>query len=125
MRLLVLVFIGGGIGSMARYLFGKLVLLHFSGSFPLGTLLVNIFGCFLIGIFLTLPEKYLGFSIYLKLFLATGFCGGFTTFSSFAYENNLLIHNKEFFYFLLYSTLSFFLGLSATWVGILLVKKLF
>ncbi|HYG38178.1 MAG TPA: fluoride efflux transporter CrcB [Cytophagales bacterium] len=125
MRLLFLVFLGGGLGSMARYILSKVIVQTYSTTFPVGTFLVNIIGCFIIGIVLTLPERFGNITVPWKLFLATGFCGGFTTFSAFAYENNNLIQNREILYFILYTTLSVLVGLLATFSGILLVKKFY
>lgn len=124
MRLLLIVFLGGGIGSIARYLIAKVITQSFESTFPLGNLVVNLVGCFIIGVVLTFPEKYGTISPQWKLFLATGFCGGFTTFSAFAYENNTLIQNREVFYFILYTTLSVLLGLISTYIGIVLMRRI-
>ncbi len=86
-RLNVFIFIalGGLSGSYCRYLIGGLVTKLFSTAFPFGTFAVNILGCFLIGIFYALSKDFSWFSANLSLLLITGFCGGFTMFSSFTY----------------------------------------
>lgn len=125
MKEIILVFLGGGIGSALRYLVSKAStnwLMHH--PFPFATFAVNIIGCFLIGIFLTLPEKFEWFTIEYRLFLATGICGGFTTFSTFSYENYALIKEGDYFYFVGYTILSFAIGLTATFLGIYLTKKI-
>ncbi|MBX7045854.1 MAG: fluoride efflux transporter CrcB [Ignavibacteria bacterium] len=123
MKEVLLVFIGGGIGSAMRYLIGKSFTGWIHNPFPYSTFIVNIIGCFLIGIFLTLPEKFDWFTIEYRLFLATGICGGFTTFSTFSYENYALLKEGDYVYFLLYTILSFSLGLAATFLGMYLTKK--
>lgn len=121
MKQLLLVFVGGGIGSAARYFVSKL--LNNSQALPLGTMLVNVVGSFLIG-------AILGYAIKqptqqnLVLLLATGFCGGFTTFSTFAYENQLLLKSGDYTSFLFYTFGSVIAGLIAVFLGILLVKYL-
>jgi CrcB protein len=71
-----------------------------------------------------LPEKFDWFTIEYRLFLATGICGGFTTFSTFSYENFALIKEGDYVYFVSYTILSFTLGLAATFLGMYLVKKI-
>ena len=112
---------GGLIGSVARYL--VVVWLSGDGSarFPLGTFTVNIVGCFLIGLIAGFTERF-ELSPELRLTLAAGFCAGFTTFSSFAFENIRLLQNKDYLTFALYTILSFALGLLATLGGITLAR---
>lgn len=88
MKQLVLVFIGGGFGSTLRYLLSS-YLNDYENGVPYGTLAANVLGSLLIGIILGLALKNETLSQNTVLFLATGFCGGFTTFSTFAYENHL------------------------------------
>jgi CrcB protein len=113
---------GGFLGSVARFLSTKYIQNIFFSSFPWGTFLVNITGCFIIGILYGIFERSAFISTEWRLFLTVGFCGGFTTFSSFANENLVLIRDGEFFYFLLYTGLSIFLGLTATFLGNLITK---
>ena len=119
---ILLVGMGGGIGSIARFLAQKYVYQLYPHPFPMGTFLVNISGCFLIGVIYALAEKNNLFDPGLRLFLITGICGGFTTFSSFALENIVLAKSGEFFQFFLYIALSVVLGLLATVAAIALFK---
>ena len=121
MQHLWLVFVGGGAGSVARYTITKLVSDRL-GNLPIGTLGVNVTGCFLIGIIYAILQKYsTGHQTEIKLLLATGFCGGFTTFSTFAYENNQLWQQGNNFLALTYILGSLGLGLIATYIGMSLV----
>lgn len=122
MKNLLLIAVGGGIGSMARYLGQKWIAQLYVQPFPLGTLMVNITGCFLIGLFYALSEKGNLLTPEWRLLLTTGFCGGFTTFSTFAYENVSLIKSGDLMYVLLYILLSVTIGIIAVYVGILFIK---
>ncbi len=121
-KLILLVGTGGFIGSVARFLGTRYITEHHLSSFPFGTMSVNIIGCFLIGIFFGLSERGNLMSLEWRVFLTIGFCGGFTTFSSFASENLTLLRDGAFLYFLLYTGLSVFLGLTATFLGNALIK---
>ncbi|MBS1916976.1 MAG: fluoride efflux transporter CrcB [Bacteroidetes bacterium] len=123
MKLFLIIATGSGIGGVLRYAMQSYVYKLYPFSFPLGTFLVNITGCFLIGVFFALTEKNL-LSSEIKLFLITGICGGFTTFSSFSYDNIILLRAGNYFYFFLYTFGSVLLGLLATYLGILLIKIL-
>lgn len=113
---------GGFLGTCGRYLVGKLAHYIFSSPFPYGTFAVNIIGCFVIGLFFGLAEKTHLISSNMNIFLITGFCGGFTTFSSFSDDMYLLIQNKHWGYFSLYLGLSIVLGIILVWVGRNLIK---
>lgn len=121
MKNLLLVFVGGGLGSSLRYWIGTYLNSYKSGI-PFGTFTANILGSLLIGIILGLSLKNESLSQNTVLFLATGFCGGFTTFSSFAYENHVFLKTGDFMSFALYTIVSFILGFSAVFFGIWLVK---
>ncbi|GAC1447983.1 MAG: fluoride efflux transporter CrcB [Chitinophagaceae bacterium] len=121
-RSLLLVGIGSFIGGISRYLTQQFVQKYYPSSIPFGTLSVNIVGCFIIGVIYALSAKGNILSPEIRLFLATGICGGYTTFSSFAYENISLLQDGEFFYTLMYVLLSVVLGLLAVYLGILLIK---
>jgi CrcB protein len=121
-KLILLVGTGGFIGSVARFLGARYITENFLSSFPFGTMTVNIIGCFLIGIFYGMSERGSLMSEEWRIFLTVGFCGGFTTFSSFASENLTLLRDGAFVYFLLYTGLSVFLGLAATFLGNALTK---
>lgn len=113
---------GGFLGTCGRYLVGKLAHHLFSSPFPYGTFAVNIIGCFIIGLFFGLAEKTNLISSNMNVFLITGFCGGFTTFSSFSDDMYLLMQNKHWGYFAVYLGLSIILGILLVWVGRSLIK---
>ncbi len=114
---LLLVGIGGGIGSMLRFLVSVLTSKFVQGTFPLPTLLVNLSGCFLIGILAGLFAQPPYTDNNLRFLLITGFCGGYTTFSTFAHENLLLIENQQILPAIGYTLLSVVLGIALVWVG--------
>lgn len=126
MKILALVFIGGGIGSVCRYLVSRWITTSFLSEFPYGTFFVNITGCLLIGFFVFyFTEGRFGFAtLPWRLFLVTGLCGGYTTFSAFSFENVQLLGNNEFFTFLAYTFGSLALGLLATYMGIILARSI-
>lgn len=114
--------LGGFLGSALRYGFGQIMLKFFETNFPLGTFFVNIVGSLLIGLALGFFEKGSLLTINWKLFLAVGFCGGFTTFSSFAYENLNLLQNQQYFLSFIYISISLILGLLAVYLGFWIAK---
>ncbi len=122
MRALFFVGVGGGIGSILRYLMQIFVGRHVPLVFPLGTFLVNCSGCFLIGMFYSLATKYTGFNPDWRLFLITGLCGGFTTFSTYSYDGLVLLKQGSNFAFMIYVLGSVVLGLLATFAGAALFK---
>lgn len=121
MKQALLVFIGGGFGSVCRYLLGKW-LNNFENSIPYGTLLANVLGSLLIGVVLGYLVKTSSVSQTQSLLLATGFCGGFTTFSTFAYENQLFLKNGDYISFFSYVLGSVIIGLVAVFIGVYLSK---
>lgn len=121
MKKLILVFLGGGFGSALRYVIGKYLNSAQTGI-PYGTLTANILGSLLIGIILGLAAKNNTLSQNHTLLLATGFCGGFTTFSSFAYENHLFLKSGDFMSFAVYTIISFVVGFLAVFAGVYLAK---
>jgi CrcB protein len=122
LRSLLYVGIGSCIGGISRYLLQQFIQNRYPSSIPLGTLSVNIIGCFIIGIIYGVASKGDLLSPEARLLLATGFCGGFTTFSSFAYENVNMVLEGEFFYPFLYILISVVIGFGAVHAGILSVK---
>ncbi len=124
MKMLLIVGLGGGLGSIARFLSQKTVAQFLPVSFPYGTFFINILGSFLIGIFFGISEKSNVLSPEVRLFLTTGFCGGFTTFSTFSLDSLMLIRDAQYLYFGLYAGLSVLLGLAATFAGVALIKFL-
>lgn len=121
-RSLLFIGIGSFIGGICRYLLQQFVQTNYPSSFPLGTLIVNLIGCFIIGLVYELSSKGNLLSVDVRLFLATGICGGFTTFSSFAYENVSMVLDGEFLYPLLYVLISVVIGFGAVHAGILFIK---
>lgn len=123
MKQFLLVFLGGGLGSILRYWISKNLNSYYS-NFYLGTFLVNIIGCLLIGILIGITMKYNYITQNQTLLLATGFCGGFTTFSTFALESNLLFKEASILQTSLYMGLSVGLGILAISVGLWICKML-
>ena len=119
----LIVFIGGGLGSCCRYSISKIINEQIDTMFPWGTLTVNLTGCLVIGVIIGLIEKF-PLHPYWGLFLITGFCGGFTTFSSFSLENNLLLRNQEYSLLLVYTMMSLWWGFAGTFLGMMIVKRL-
>lgn len=121
MKSLILVFLGGGLGSTFRFIIGKYLNNNPSGI-PYGTFAANILGSLLIGVILGFASKNTVVTQNHILFLATGFCGGFTTFSTFSYENHLFLKSGDFIGFALYTILSFAIGLLAVFLGMYIVN---
>lgn len=123
MKQALLVFLGGGLGSVARYWI-SLKLNNFENAIPYGTLLANILGSLLIGFILGYSSRTGLLTQNQSLLLATGFCGGFTTFSTFAYENHLYIKSGDYFGFLPYIVITFIFSIVAVFLGMYLSKLL-
>ncbi|MFC4268409.1 fluoride efflux transporter CrcB [Polaribacter marinivivus] len=121
MKNLLFVFIGGGFGSVLRFLLGKW-LNNTENGIPFGTFIANILGSLLIGIILGYAAKSDTLNQNQTLLLATGFCGGFTTFSTFAYENHIFLKTGDFTSFALYTITSFVVGFLAVFAGMYLIK---
>jgi CrcB protein len=118
---LLLVFLGGGLGSCLRYAITRIYNSCFEHFF-LGTFLVNVLGCLLIGFVLGLSFKANYLTPNQTLLLSTGFCGGFTTFSAFALEQHNLLKTGELLYFSLYTLASIILGIVAVVLGLWLAR---
>lgn len=114
---ILLVGAGGAVGSIVRFLSSLLINRSEPYVFPLATFIINILGCFCIGLFANLIP-----SNNLRLLLITGFCGGFTTFSTFASENLTLIDNNQLPLAFVYTIASCILGVCAVWLGMLVTK---
>ena len=122
MKSFLLVFLGGGFGSGLRYLV-TIAMNQYSKVFPFGTFTVNILGCLLIGLVLGYAQKENTLTSNQTLLLATGFCGGFTTFSAFANENLELIKNGEIFNLSVYIVGSVLIGITAFLIGFYLTNR--
>jgi len=122
MKQVLLVFIGGGIGSVLRYLVGKFLKMPASG-FPWSTFSVNVLGSLIIGILMGVTLKNSALSENQSLLLITGLCGGFTTFSAFAYENQVFLKEGDFINFFIYTLGSIGVGLAAVFFGFFISKS--
>ena len=123
MKGFLLVFLGGGLGSGLRYLVA-IAMKQYSKFLPFGTFTVNMVGCLLIGLVLGYAQKENTLTSNQTLLLATGFCGGFTTFSAFANENLELIKNGEIFSFSVYTIGSVLIGIMAVCIGFYFSKNI-
>lgn len=116
-KYILLIGTGSFIGGVSRFLMSRNIQNSVISGFPYGTMLVNILGCLFIGVFYGLSDRGNLMSPELRMFLTVGLCGGFTTFSTFSLESLSLLKDGNFFQFTLYTTLSLFLCLAATWAG--------
>lgn len=119
----LLVMLGGATGSLARYAAGGAIMARFGGRFPLGTLIVNVTGSFLVGLLMTLFTERFQAHPYWRLLLVVGFLGGYTTFSSFEYETYSAISSGGPRIGLLNVVASVALGYAAVWLGSVLMAR--
>ncbi len=119
----LMVVLGGGLGSLARYLLGTAIMSRFGPRFPLGTMIINITGSFTIGVLMTLLTERLEPHPYWRLFLVIGFLGGYTTFSSFEYESLQAVRDGGLLPGLLNLFGSVALGFAAVWAGVLVAAR--
>jgi len=124
LRIVLLIGAGGFLGTIARYLTQQGISKFLPVIFPYGTLTVNIVGCFLIGVFYALADRGNAISPEWRLFLTTGFCGGFTTFSTFTYETYNLIREEQYLYVSVYIAASVIIGILATIIAITLIRAI-
>ena len=125
MKEVLIVGIGGGIGSIARFLSQKGAERFMDSSFPMGTFLINILGSLIIGIVYALSERGNLLTPEVRLFLTVGLCGGFTTFSTFSYDNFNMISEKLWQYLILNVGGSIFFGILAVYLGVMAVRMIF
>ncbi|MGE4587145.1 MAG: fluoride efflux transporter CrcB [Mangrovibacterium sp.] len=122
LKTILLVGAGGFLGSIARYLTQLLSERLLNSLFPWGTFAANMAGCLVIGLVYALAERGSLLPPEWRIFLTVGFCGGFTTFSSFAYHNLMMLAERNLYYFFSNIFLNLFFGLAAVFFGIILVR---
>lgn len=118
----IFIFVGGGLGAISRYWLALGVYRVIGSRFPYGTLVVNILGCFIIGLWMTMFEDRFLVNPNLRLFLIIGILGGFTTFSSFSFETFALLQEGSYFLGIANILSSVFICLIGTWLGHILGK---
>jgi fluoride exporter len=119
----LVVLAGAGLGGLARYVAATWIMVKYGGRFPLGTFLINITGCFLIGVLMTLLTERLHPHPNWRLFLVVGVLGGYTTFSSFEYETYQAVRDGARWMGMLYMTGSVVLGYAGVWLGAVLTVR--
>lgn len=124
MKLAILVGIGGFLGSVSRYILNTIILKYWSSPFPLGTFSINIAGSLFLGIIYAIAEEQKILSHEARLLFAVGFCGSFTTFSTFSMEMLNLLQSKDWLTFGLYSMGSIIMGIIAVAAGYFITSKM-
>ena len=119
----LVVLAGAGIGGLARYVAGAWIMAKYGGRFPLGTLVINVTGSFLIGVLMTLLTERFEPHPNWRLFLVVGILGGYTTFSTFEYETFQTFRDGARLMGMLYMTGSILLGLIGVWLGTILTAR--
>ena len=117
-KTLLIIGLGGFVGSVTRYILYYYFVQNYPTDYPWGTFVANLLGCFVIGIVFGLAAEGDGLNKELVFFLSVGFCGALTTFSTFSYENLLMFNQGKVFLALVYSGLSYTMGLILTWLGL-------
>ena len=119
-----LVALGGALGSVSRFLMGPALQRAFNATFPVGTLLINILGSLVLGFVMRLAIEGVSVTPEARAFIAVGFCGGFTTFSTFSYEAIRLLEDGEGWRAATYIVASVMLSLLAAFVGLVAAREL-
>ena len=117
MKEVLIVGLGGFAGSISRYLIQLAVISRFTLLFPLGTFAINLVGSLMVGLIFGYAERFQWMNPEWRLFLAIGFCGSFTTFSSFAFDNLRLLEDGNYYQLFWYVSLSLILGVALAWGG--------
>ena len=118
-----LVLVGGGAGALARYVAASAIMTRFGGRFPLGTLVINVTGSFLIGLLMTILTGRFKLDPNWRLLLVVGFLGGYTTFSSFEWETYTAVRDGARWIGALNVVSSVTLGYAAVWLGVMLARR--
>lgn len=119
----LVVLVGGGVGALARYAAASAIMDRFGGKFPLGTLVINVTGSFLIGFLMTMLTERFNFDPVWRLLLVVGFLGGYTTFSSFEWETYTAVREGAVWAGMLNVFSSIMLGYVAVWLGVILARR--
>ncbi|MDR0833708.1 MAG: fluoride efflux transporter CrcB [Candidatus Symbiothrix sp.] len=122
MKQILLVGLGGGAGSILRFLASKWLVQSAKGGFPLATFAVNVIGCLLIGLLIGWSYKHSALDADMRALLVAGFCGGFTTFSAFSLENMQLFQAGQYGTLLFYVLATLIIGFLAVYAGFWLTK---
>ena len=122
--MVIFIALGSAVGGVTRFLLGTFVQARFGAAFPVGTLLVNVSGALLLGFLFTFAIAAPSVSPEMRALLTTGFCGGYTTFSTFSHETITLIEDGDMARAAMYVTLSIVLALVGVWLGIALGRGL-
>jgi CrcB protein len=119
----LLVMLGGGVGAVARYAAASAIMTRTGGRFPLGTFLVNVSGCFLIGLLMTLLTERYNLDPHWRLLLVVGFLGGYTSFSSFEWETLTAVRDGAWLLGALNVGASVVIGYLAVWLGAVVARR--
>jgi CrcB protein len=120
----LLILLGGGVGSLSRYMIGSALVTRYGMRLPIvGTMTINITGSFLIGLLMTLITERFGANQNLRPLLVIGFLGGYTTFSSFEWETYAVIRDGGFWMGIFNIVGSVTLGYAAVWLGATLARR--